>query len=187
MVTNLSVPGLAFALALLLSACDRPTASSAPAPGPEPAATPVAAPPPVQYHLNHAQPKLRTMKLWLGPKEVEAELAVSLTEISTGMMFRTNMPNDTGMLFVFARPNRREFYMKNCVIGLSTAYIDADGVIDELIELHPGVEKPVPSRSDQIKYVLEMPKGWFESNKIGVGTMINTARGPLKNLSGVLP
>lgn len=127
------------------------------------------------------------MKLWLGPKEVEAELAVSLTEISTGMMFRTNMAENAGMLFLFAGPRQREFYMKNCVIGLSAAYIDTEGAIDEIVELHPGVEKPVPSRSDRIKYVLEMSQGWFERNNIRPGTVLITPQGPLKDLRGVLP
>ena len=165
-----------------LAACDKPQAN-----GQGSASLTSAATQSVQYHLNRAQPKLRTIKVWLGPKEVEAELAVTLTEISTGMMFRTNMPDHTGMLFVFASPRQREFYMKNCVVAISAAYIDTEGAIAEFVELQPGVEKPVPSKSHQIQYVLEMPKGWFERNKISTGTVINTSQGPLKNMRGILP
>lgn len=77
--------------------------------------------------------------------------------------------------------------MKNCVVPISAAYIDTEGAIAELVELRPGVEKPVASKSHQIQYVLEMPKGWFERNQITTGTVVNTSQGPLKNLRGVLP
>lgn len=165
--------------ATLLAGCPKPS-------------TPPSSPPaanhaqPVQYHLNHAQSKLRTLKLWVGAQELDAELAVNATEVATGMMFRTNMTDAEGMLFVFGLPGRREFYMKNCVIPLSAAYIDANGVIDEIVELHPGVLEPVPSRSTNIKYVLEVPRGWFSRFNVPTGTVINTARGPLKQLSGIL-
>lgn len=141
----------------------------------------------LQAHLNHAQPRLRTMKLALGTNELAAELAVSQTEIATGMMFRTNMLDSEAMLFLFRSPDRREFYMKNCVVPLSAAYIDSDGVIDEIVDLQPGELKPVPSRGIGIKYVLEVPQGWFKRRGVPVGTPVITERGPLKQFSGVLP
>jgi len=166
---------------LFLAGCQKPAASAPPAAN---ATNPEAAP--TQFHLNRAQPKLRTIKLWIGAQEIETEVAVSVTEISTGMMFRTNMAENTGMLFLFAGPDRRSFYMKNCVIDLSAAYIDTEGVIDQIVDLHKGVEVPVSSRSDQIKYVLEVPRGWFGRHNITPGMVINTSQGMLKNLRGVL-
>src|SRR5438552_2700334 len=55
---------------------------------------------------TNAQPKLQTIKLWLGPQEITAELALSLPQIMTGMMFRKTMAENEGMLFVFGRPHR---------------------------------------------------------------------------------
>ncbi len=136
------------------------------------------------YHLNHAQGQLPTILLWVGDQELKTEVATSLTEIATGMMFRTNMAENTAMLFVFAQPDTRSFYMKNCVVPLSAAYIDSQGLIDEIIKLEPGVEKPVESRSDDIQYVLEAPRGWFARHGITTGMAINTSQGPLKNLRG---
>ena len=158
---------------------------------PKPAAAPAPKHPttngmPVKYHLDQAQPKLQTMKLWVGSKELDAEIAASITEIATGMMFRTNMLDSEAMLFVFATPDRREFYMKNCVVALSAGYIDANGILDEIVELQPGELKPVPSRSDKIKYVLEVPQGWFKRHNIAVGATIMTDKGPLKQFSGLL-
>ena len=173
-----SVAGLA-----LLAGCDRNAATAAPG---TPAAITNKNVISTQYHLNQAQPKLRTIKLWIGTQEIETETAVSVTEISTGMMFRTNMAENTGMLFLFAGPDQRSFYMKNCVIDLSAAYIDTEGVIDQIVDLHKAVETPVASRSDQIKYVLEVPRGWFGRHNITAGMVINTSQGPLKNLRGIL-
>ncbi len=166
----------------LAAGCEKPAPS---APTPPAAATnrPAAWPP---TYLDHAQPRLTTIKLWVGTAELDAEVAVSLTEVSTGMMFRTNLTDREGMLFLFASPGPRSFYMKNCVVPLSAAYIDAEGVIDQIIDLEPGVEEPVPSRSDQIKYVLEVPRGWFGRNQVKTGMAINTSRGPLRKLRGLL-
>ena len=161
------------AVATLASAgCDRPGATASAATG----ATNHA---PFQFHLNHAQPKLPTVKVWLGTQELTAEVAITLTQISTGMMFRTNLLENEAMLFVFATPGPREFYMKNCVVPLSAAYIDSDGVILEIVSLQPGVEKPVPSKSEKVQFVLETRPGWFERNKVPVGSVIRTERGSL--------
>ena len=173
----------AFAGILMSAGCEKNAATAAP---PVAAAITNANVIPTQYHLNRAQPKLRTIKVWIGTQEIETEAAVSVTEISTGMMFRTNMAENTGMLFLFTGPDQRSFYMKNCVIDLSAAYIDTEGVIDQIVDLHKGVETPVPSRSSQIKYVLEMPQGWFSRHNITTGMVINTSQGMLKNLRGVL-
>ena len=119
------------------------------------------------------------MKLWLGPKEVTAELALSLVEIQTGMMFRKEMGENEGMLFVFPRPHRTAFYMKNTYVPLTCAYIDAEGAIAELHDLEPLNQTPVEARTDNVQYVLEMKRGWFEKNKIGVGTVLRTEHGSL--------
>lgn len=133
-----------------------------------------------QYYLNHAQPRLQTIKLWVGDKELDTELALNLQQISTGMMFRTNMLETEGMLFVFVRPHQASFYMRNTLLPLSGAYIDPDGVIQEIHEMKPLDESPIPAKSDQIQYVLEVKQGWFERNKVPVGSVVRTERGTLK-------
>jgi len=150
-------------------------------------ATPLVAaitnPPPArtnqQSYLNHAQPKLRTLKLWLGAEELAAELALREVEIRTGMMFRESMAENEGMLFVFAVPHRTAFYMRNTKVPLSAAYIDPDGAIAEIVDLQPLEEAPVEAKSDKIQYVLEVNQGWFKRHNIGVGTVIRTERGSL--------
>lgn len=130
-------------------------------------------------HLNQAQSKLLTTKLYLADKTVVAEIARSVTEIATGMMFREKMGDNEGMLFVFAYPHQTSFYMKNTKVPLTGAYIDPDGKILELHDMEPLNLDPIPSTSDQVQFVLEMPQGWFEKNGIRVGTRIVSEKGTL--------
>lgn len=126
------------------------------------------------------QPKLPTTKLFLGAEEVTAELAVTQIQIMTGMMFRTNMLENDGMLFVFPDAEPRAFYMRNTTVPLTVAYIDPDGVILELHDLKPRDEASVFSKSDQIQFVLEMNRGWFSRHNIGTGAVVATERGSLR-------
>lgn len=136
-----------------------------------------AAPEPRPLHLDHAQPRLPTLKLWLGGQEVTAEVARRMVEISTGMMFRTNLAEGEGMLFVFARPHRAAFYMRNTFVPLTAAYIAPDGTILELHDLEPLNETPVTAATDQVQFVLEMPRGWFARHGVQTGAVVRTPYG----------
>ena len=130
-------------------------------------------------YLIRAQPRLPVMTLWIGDHQILAEIARFPVEMATGMMHRTEMGENQGMLFVFQRPQRASFYMKNTLIPLSGAYIDAEGVILEINDFQPKNEMPVVAKSDQIHFVLESPQGWFESHGIAPGTVIATEKGRL--------
>ena len=134
-------------------------------------------------HLNHALPRLPTVKLWLGSQELTAEVARTEVEVRTGMMFRTNMVEGEGMLFVFPRPLRASFYMRNTTIPLSCAYLDPEGVILETHHLKPHDETPVEAQSSNVQFVLETPLGWFERNQIGPGTVVRTPYGALREFN----
>lgn len=131
-------------------------------------------------HLDHAQPKLNTIKLYLADKTVVAEVAKTVTQIATGMMFRESMDKNDGMLFVFGRPHQTSFYMKNTTVPLSGAYIDAEGKILEIHDMEPLNLDGILAKSDKIQFVLEMNQGWFEKNGIKVGTRIVTEKGPMR-------
>lgn len=151
---------------LLLAACKNSTTGDLPATN---------APP---YPTN-AQPKLRTVKLWLGAQEMLAEVALTGIEQQTGMMFRTNITENEGMLFVFAQPHRASFWMKNTLVPLSCAYISRDGTILEIHDLKPRDETSVAAGSDGVQFVLETKQGWFQRNNVGVGALVRTERGSL--------
>lgn len=129
---------------------------------------------------SQAQPRLQTTKLYLGPLELTTELALTELQQQTGMMWRTNMPEMEGMIFVFPYAHRASFWMMNTIVPLSAAYIDPQGTILEIHDLQPHDTNSVTATSDQIQYVLEVNQGWFQRNKIGVGTVIRTGQGTLR-------
>ncbi len=165
---------------LLLWGCEKPRAQIQ-----SPSAPPTNAP--SGFAPTKAQPKLQTMKLWLGSQEIVAELAVSLPQVMTGMMFRTEMGENEGMLFVFGLdhrlpgPHRASFYMRNTLIPLTCAYIDGEGTILEIHDMKPLDHTSIEASTDNIQYVLEMNQGWFDRKKIAVGSVVRTERGSLRD------
>jgi len=144
---------------------------AAPAP---PASRPAAGAPQLP---TRAQPKLRTIKLWLGPEEMSAEMAVTAEQITTGMMFRTNIADNAGMLFLFPKPSQPAFWMKNCPLPLSAAFMDPSGTILELHDFEAFNTNPVPAMSSNVQYVLETSHGWFEQHHIRSGMLVRTEFG----------
>jgi uncharacterized membrane protein (UPF0127 family) len=134
---------------------------------------------PMRGHYNHAQPKLPTIKVWLGSEELITEIAREPVQVATGMMFRTNMPENTAMIFVFPQPGPKNFYMRNCVVPLSAGYIEPDGTLAEIVKLDPGNEVGVQSKSSNIQFVLEVSQGWFERHNVSTGAVVRTERGSL--------
>ena len=154
-----------FGILLLATACQQsPTVTSH-------SATPI---------RKTGQPKLKTMKLWMGAHEIVSELALTAKQRQDGMMHRTNMGTMEGMLFVFNRPSSQGFWMKNTIVPLDAAYIDPEGVIREIYPLEPLNETPVDSQSSDIQYVLEMNQGWFSNHNVRVGMKIRTEKGTLR-------
>lgn len=151
------------------------------------AATPPLAPVAAAPYLTHAQPRLQTIKLYVGAEEVSTELAMKPVEIFTGMMWRTNMPENEAMLFVFPSAEPRAFYMRNTLVPLSLAYIDPEGVIAEIHDLQPRDESSVPSQAVNIQFVLEVPQGWFKRHNISPGTLVRTQFGEMKTTFSFRP
>jgi uncharacterized membrane protein (UPF0127 family) len=119
------------------------------------------------------------MKLWIGPEQMEAELALTPRQMQVGMMYRTNMADNAGMLFALFTTQRAEFWMQHCPLPLSAAYIDPEGIIQEIHDLQPFNTNTVKADSDNIRFVLETPQGWFARHHISPGTKIRTERGNL--------
>ncbi len=134
----------------------------------------------VVYHLDHAQTGLPTIKLFVGPLEVPTEVCTTVTQVSTGLMFRKGITNDETMLFVFGEPRERSFYMKNVDFDIAVAYIDAEGVIQEIVQLKARDSTGVPSKSDGIQFVLEASPDFYSRHGFGTGTLVACERGPLK-------
>ena len=159
---------LLFLAASLCASCEKkPAAAAPPAPSLE------------DLLPKHAQAKLQTMKIYLGAETLDAELALTRDQETAGMMFRTNILETDAMLFVLPFPQRASFWMKNCPESLSAAYIDPDGVIQEIHHLEKNDTNSVEAAAANIRYVLEAKDGWFARHNINPGAVIRTGKGSL--------
>jgi len=128
-----------------------------------------------------AQPKLQTIKVWLGAEELITEMARSPVEVQTGMMFRTNMAENEAMIFVLPYEQQAAFWMANCPYPLSVAYINTDGVIAEIHPLESFNTNLVVAAAMNIRFALETPQGWFDRHHVSTGTVVRTESGSLKH------
>ena len=147
---------------------------------------PVAKPPPTNVisqippaEPTEAQPKLPTIKMYVGTVEIKVEQALTEIQIQTGMMFRKEIGTNEGMIFVHRDVSDRMYWMKNCFVPLSIAYINPVGRIMEIHDQKPHDTNGVYSVSNNIKYALETPQGWFKRNGIEPGVVITTGKGTL--------
>lgn len=100
-----------------------------------------------------------------------AEVANTDATRSTGLMHRRMMPENRGMLFVFAAAAPQSFWMMNTYIPLSIAYIDEAGIVVNIADMKPLTTNPHPS-AKPAKYALEMNQGWFAKRGIKAGAKI---------------
>jgi uncharacterized membrane protein (UPF0127 family) len=127
-----------------------------------------------------AQPKLPTIKVWLGAEELVTEMAIAPAEYQTGMMFRTNMAENEAMIFVLPYEEQASFWMANCPHPLSVAYINTDGIIEEIHPLEPFNTNSVVAAATNIRFALETPQGWFDRHHVSTSAVVRTERGSLK-------
>jgi uncharacterized protein len=125
------------------------------------------------------QGRLQTMKIYLGAETLDAELALTPEQEETGLMYRTNITDETAMLFVLPMQTYASFWMTNCPMSESAAYIGPDGVIEEIHHFEKNDNVPVVATNGNIYYVLEVNDGWFARHNINPGMLIRTERGSL--------
>ncbi len=138
-----------------------------------------AAPPGGHQLPTHAQPKLPTIKLFVGPATLDTEMALTPEQEETGMMYRTNIQDSDSMIFVLPYPQQASFWMYHCPESISAAYITPDGVIAEIHHFEHEDTNAVLSATSNILYVLETSDGWFARHGVSPGMVIQTEHGSL--------
>jgi uncharacterized membrane protein (UPF0127 family) len=118
-----------------------------------------------------AAPGLPTATLSINGHRIAVEVASTPDTRATGLMNRFSLKPDTGMLFVFERPEPLAFWMKNTFVPLSIAFLDADGRILNIEDMAPQTENLHWSRGPSL-YALEMRKGWFAERGIKPGDRV---------------
>jgi uncharacterized membrane protein (UPF0127 family) len=123
---------------------------------------------------QEAQMNLPRVRLTAGMHVIDAQVASTPDQRMTGLMFRQEMPQHEGMLFVFDYPTQQCFWMKNTLLPLSVAFVADDGTIVNIDEMAPQtLDSHCSTRP--VKYVLEMNKGWFSRKGIKAGTKLEGA------------
>lgn len=102
---------------------------------------------------------------------VNAEVADTFETRQHGFMERKNIPDGTGMMFIFESDQMLSFWMKNTPHPLSIAYIDSKGTIRDIFDMTPYSLSPIVSTVN-VRYALEVPQGWFKKMGISTGDTI---------------
>jgi len=118
-----------------------------------------------------AQAPLPTIELSAGLYRIEAEVANAEQSREIGLMFRRTMAANHGMLFVFTRDTLECMWMKNTLLPLSVAFIDAAGVIRNIEDMAPQTEDTHCS-AGPVRFALEMNRGWFAAKGIKAGARL---------------
>lgn len=117
---------------------------------------------------DSAQMSLQRVTLNAGIHNIDVQIAQTPQQQAIGLMYRTSMPSNEGMLFVFPNANKQCFWMKNTVLSLTAAFIADDGTIVNLENMQPQTTEPHCSKRP-VRYVLEMNQGWFAHKGIKAG------------------
>ena len=104
------------------------------------------------------------------------QLAVLEPEMAVGLMYRTALGADDGMLFAYVSPRPMEFWMRNTLIPLDIGFFDAQGVLLEIYPMQPNDEHRVASRHQELQYALEMNQGWYARNGIRPGDKLDLGK-----------
>jgi uncharacterized membrane protein (UPF0127 family) len=117
------------------------------------------------------QSNLPRVRLTAGMYQIDAQVAQTPEQREIGLMFRKEMPQSEGMIFVFEQPATQCFWMKNTLLPLTAAFIADDGRIVNLEDMQPMTENSHCSK-EPVRFVLEMNQGWFAHKNIKEGAKL---------------
>ena len=123
---------------------------------------------------DRPQPRLETTAITAGIHLIRAELAITPDQQAMGMMWRREMADNEGMLFVNADSSVRCFWMRNTLVALSIAFIAEDGSIVNIADMQPLSEQSHCSNKP-VRFALEMRQGWFARKGIKPGLKLRGA------------
>ena len=113
-----------------------------------------------------------------GADTVVAEVASTADEREKGLMYREQVPDGTGMLFVFTDNQVRSFWMANTYVALDIAYMDPSFRIVDIVAMQPLTTETHPSAAPAM-YGLEVRQGWYAEQDIREGARAEVVFGVL--------
>lgn len=117
------------------------------------------------------QKQLPLVELSAGIHRIQAEIAATPNSRQIGLMQRTSMEPQHGMLFVFPELGDQCMWMRNTLIPLSVAFLDERGRIINIEDMQPETENS-HCATKSARYALEMNLGWFKRRGLGAGFAI---------------
>jgi uncharacterized membrane protein (UPF0127 family) len=114
------------------------------------------------------QTQLPRITLNAGMHLIQAQVAQDFEQRQIGLMWRKEMPQNEGMLFVFEQPAVQCFWMRNTLLPLTAAFVADDGTIVNLADMKPQSDDSHCSKKP-VRFVLEMNQGWFAKRNIPAG------------------
>lgn len=111
--------------------------------------------------------------LTVGGKATRVQFAVTPAEMQRGLMGRAFIGADEGMVFLYEKPQRMSFWMRNTPSPLDIGFFRADGTLGEVYPLYPYDETTVASAGEDYTLALEMNQGWFAKNGVKPGAKLD--------------
>jgi uncharacterized membrane protein (UPF0127 family) len=102
---------------------------------------------------------------------LRVSIAETPSDLSHGLMFRKSLADDSGMVFLFRRPDNLRFWGANTYIPLDIAFINPHNRITQISHIKPLCEKPVTSE-EKCHMAIEANFGFFEKNRIKIGDKV---------------
>ncbi len=118
-----------------------------------------------------ADAPMRTALLKVGTHTLKVEVAQTDAQREKGLMFRKHLGRDDGMLFIFDEPAYHAMWMKNTLIALSVAFLDAQGTILNIVDMEPQTLDAHAAAGPAV-YAIETNKGWFDARKVRAGDKV---------------
>lgn len=124
--------------------------------------------------LKQEVPKLKPEEMpyvQIGGLKIEVEVCENDDKRQRGCMYRSRVSANEGMLFIYPEPQQRSFWMKNCRMPLSVAFINDEMKICNIEDMAP-FDTSTHASSEPVRYALEVPQGYFARHGIKPGDTV---------------
>ena len=123
--------------------------------------------------MGQGSPQMNLPRVTLnaGMHLIQAQVAQDFEQRQIGLMWRKDMPQNEGMLFVFEQASVQCFWMRNTLLPLTAAFVADDGTIVNLVDMKPQSDDSHCSKKP-VRFVLEMNRGWFAKKGIKEGSKL---------------
>lgn len=114
--------------------------------------------------------------------EIPLQVEMADTEISRsrGLMHRETLAENTGMLFIFAKPRVLRFWMKNTPLDLDIGFFDQNLRLIKIAQMKAFDTVTIHTSGSPARYALEVNRNWFAKNQIGPGAVLKFAEKPTR-------